>query len=154
LEVAGVVPKDETGGYRPVQTQLGAMRKKGLIRWDFIADATRWMRKPVNHGSAEDALRAMTRTYKRNLWTSQQGRVEVWLEKDALAGVVMEETVPWDVPLMVSRGASSVTFLHAGGEAARSAWEAEGVETHIFGLFDHDAAGLRIARQVERGLSE
>src|SRR5262245_33888996 len=55
---------------------------------------------------------------------------------------------------MVSRGASSVTFLHSAGESARDAWEEDGVETHIFGLFDHDAAGLRIAHQVAHGLSE
>src|SRR5262249_58952913 len=48
LEVAGVVPKDETGGYRPVQTQLVAMRKQGLHRWGLIAEPTRWVRKPEN----------------------------------------------------------------------------------------------------------
>jgi hypothetical protein len=154
LEVAGVVPKDETRGYRPVQRQLVAMRQQGLLPWTFIADATRWMRKPTSHGSASNALRALTRTYRRNLWASQGVRVEVWLEKDALAGVVMEETDRWDVPLMVSRGTSSVTFLHTAGEAARQAWREDGVVTRVSALYDHDAAGLRIGRQVEQGLQQ
>jgi hypothetical protein len=42
--------------------------------------------------------------------------VEVWTEKDALAGVLLEETAAWDVPLMVSRGFSSISYLY---EAAR-----------------------------------
>jgi hypothetical protein len=71
-----------------------------------------------------------------------------------VAGVVMEETILWDVPLMVSRGTSSVTFLHAAGKAARAAWEQNEVETFVFALYDHDAAGLRISRQVEFGLRE
>jgi hypothetical protein len=56
----------------------------------------------------------------------------VWLEKDALASVVMDATNFWDVPLMVSRGQSSATLLYFTGRAARDAWEAAGVDTHVF----------------------
>ncbi len=153
LTVRGVVPKDENAGYRPVQAQVLKMRREGQLDWGFISDATRWMRKPKSYDSYEDALEATIRAYRRNLWRSQQIRIEVWLEKDALAGVVMEATVPWDVALMVSRGTSSATFLY---EAARQASDAsdEGIATHIFTLYDLDAAGERCHRTVERGLRE
>lgn len=153
LTVRGVVPKDEKAGYRPVQTQLLRMRRDGLLHWGFISDATRWMRKPTSYDSADDALAATARAYRRNLWISQRVRIEVWLEKDALAGVVMEATDPWDVALMVSRGTSSATFLHASAMNASGAWD-EGIETHIFTLYDKDAAGARCHRTVERGLRE
>jgi hypothetical protein len=39
----------------------------------------------------------------------------VWTEKDALAGVLVEVTVEYDVPLMVSRGFASVSYLPAPG---------------------------------------
>lgn len=154
LVVRGIVPKDEAGGYRPVQTQLLRMRHKGLLPWSFIADTTRWIRKPRSYDSAADALAGWASTYRRNLWLDQNIRVEVWLEKDALAGIVMEATLKWDVPLMVSRGTSSVTFLHSAGEAASDAWACSGVETHVFTLYDFDAAGERAACSVERGLVE
>jgi hypothetical protein len=44
--------------------------------------------------------------------------VEVWLEKDALSGVVLPVTSMYDVPLMVARGYASLSFLHSA--AARS----------------------------------
>jgi hypothetical protein len=150
----GIVPKTENGGYRPVQTQVLKMRREGLLPWAFIADGTRWMRKPISYDSVEDALRATQHSYRRNLWRSQQVRIEIWLEKDALAGVVADATERWDVPLMVSRGTSSATFLHSAAQEARRAWEAAHVETVVYALYDFDAAGERAARSVERGFAE
>jgi hypothetical protein len=39
-----------------------------------------------------------------SLWNDQETYVEIWLEKDALAGVLYQETEQWNVPLMVARG--------------------------------------------------
>ena len=39
-------------------------------------------------------------------------QVEIWCEKDALAGVMWDPASAYDVPLMVSRGMPSITFLH------------------------------------------
>jgi hypothetical protein len=154
LTVAGIVPKDENAGYRPVQRQVLAMRREGFLGWNFISDATRWQRKPESYDSVQDALNVTARTYRRNLWRSQNIRVEVWLEKDALAGVVMEATQPWDVALMVSRGTSSATFLYESAQHARESYLEQGVCTFIFTLYDFDAAGDRCHRTVERGLHE
>jgi len=152
LTVRGVVPKTENGGYRPVQTQVLKMRREGLLPWHFIADATRWQRKPQTWDSVDDALRDAQRTYRRNLWRSQGIRLEVWLEKDALASIVSDVTGRWDVPLMVSRGTSSATFLYEAAQAARSAWVEGYVATRVLALYDHDAAGARCFRTVEDGL--
>src|SRR5438067_13752261 len=74
LTVRGVVPKEENAGYRPVQTQVLKMRCEGLLDWGFIADATRWQRKPTSYDSTEDALAVTARAYRRNLWRSQNER--------------------------------------------------------------------------------
>jgi hypothetical protein len=154
LVSAGVVPKDEASGYRPVQLELVRMRREGLIPWRFIADTTRWMRKARSWDELDDALDEVARTYRRNLWRAQGVRVEVWLEKDALAGVVLKATNHWDVPLMVSRGISSVTFLHAAAKEAEQAWEEAGVETVVLALFDFDPGGDRGASSIVRGFAE
>ena len=153
LEVRGVVPKDESG-YRSVQAQVLRMRREGLLPWQFVSDSTRWQRKPATWDSVEDALDHVKRTYRRNLWASQRLRVEVWMEKDALAGVVMEATAPWDVALMVSRGTASATFLYEAAQEAKIAYETAAVETMVFALYDQDAAGRRASRAIERGLRE
>jgi hypothetical protein len=154
LVARGIIPKSENGGYRPVQTQVLKMRREGLLPWSFIADATRWQRKPRTWNSVEDVLAETARTYRRNLWISQGIRVEVWLEKDALAAVAAEATHKWDVPLMVSRGTSSVTFLYEAAQQAREAYLEGGVSTYIFALYDFDAAGRRAARNIERSLRD
>lgn len=153
LSTRGVVPKTENGGYRPVQEQVLRMRKDGLLPWSFIADGTRYQRKPESWQSVSDAVAAMQQNYRRNLWQDQGVRLEVWLEKDALATIVQRATVPWDVPLMVSRGTSSATFLWNAAQTAIDAYEV-GIMTMVFALYDYDAAGHRAARAVQEGLRE
>jgi hypothetical protein len=92
---------------------LGEMRRAGAMPFGWIADSTRWMRKPRTFDSMEQALRYTAETYRRALWHAQDSYVEVWLEKEALAGVLIDVTEPWDVPLMVTRGYPSLTFVHS-----------------------------------------
>jgi hypothetical protein len=150
LTVRGVVEKTEAG-YRQVQRQILLMRREGVLPWSFIADGTRWQRKPVSYNRAEDALAELARTYRQNLWRRQNLRIEVWLEKDALAAVVDEATSKWDVALMVSRGQSSDTFCYSAAQAALEAWE-YGITTHIFALFDADRSGRIAAEKVREKL--
>ena len=91
------------------------------------------------------------RAYRRNLWRSQNVRVEVWLEKDALAGVVMEATDPWDVALMVSRGQASDTYCYHAAQAIDEAAR-DGVKTVILMLYDSDKAGRVAAAKIEEKL--
>lgn len=150
---AGIVPKSEAAGYIPVQKQLLALRRENLLRWDFISDSTRWQRKPKTWGDADAALRSWQRTYRRDLWQDQDVRIEVWLEKDTLAGVLLEATEPWDVPLMVSRGQSSETFVYVAAQAARVE-SYNGVSTHIFALYDSDSYGRHAAKNIKTKLEE
>jgi hypothetical protein len=149
-----VVPKDEASGYKPVQKELVRLRREGLLDWSFIADNTRWMRKAMTWRSVEEAIAVWSQSYRRDLWQGQGVRIEVWLEKDALAGVVMEQAEKWGVPLMVTRGTSSITFLYSAAMEARGAWENVGVRTVVLALYDYDMGGVRSSGAVERGLRE
>jgi hypothetical protein len=88
-------------------------------------------------------LAESARLYRRDLWASQGTYAEVWLEKDALAGVLYTVTSEWDVPLMVTRGYPSLTFLH---EAAEAMPTDKPVVILYFG--DHDPSGVDIPRRV------
>lgn len=143
-----LIDKTENQYKGTVVRLLGVMRREGMIPYRWIADATRWMRKETSHRSLADALRFTAQTYRRDLWANQKGYVEVWIEKDALAGVVYEETNKYDVPLMVARGFSSLTFLHSAGEAIA----AERKPAWIYYFGDHDPSGVWIDRKIEQGL--
>ncbi len=100
------------GGYDKVQTALVAMRRSGALPYGWIVDNTRWQRRPTTFTSIEEALEDTARLYRKSLWADADCHVEVWLEKDALAGVVYPVTATYDVPLMVARGYSSLSFLY------------------------------------------
>lgn len=112
MTVRGVVPKTEAQGYRPVQRQLVEMRRDGSIPYDWIADNTRWMRKPKTYDSLGDFLDLAARQYRQSVWAQSGQYGEIWCEKDALAGVIFPITSQYDVPLMVARGYSSESFVY------------------------------------------
>jgi hypothetical protein len=146
----GVIEKTEGEYQRTVCRLLADMRRDGSIPFGWIADNTRWMRKPRSYGSMEEALRRTAETYRRALWDHQAAYVEVWLEKDALAGVLYEETDPWDVPLMVTRGYPSLSYLYEAAETIA----AVGKPVFLYYFGDYDPSGVDIPRKVEAGLRE
>lgn len=109
---------------------------------------TRWMRKPRSHSSLEAMLKYSAEAYRRSVWDNQDCYVEVWLEKDALAGVLYDITSAWDVPLMVTRGYPSLSFLYSAAEVI--AEQEKPVYLYYFG--DHDPSGIDIPRKVEADL--
>src|SRR5205807_1420265 len=111
LTVKGVIAKAEMEYHRTVIRLLVEMREAGKIPFTWIADNTRWQRKPATFTGLEACLSNTSKFYRRDLWAAMPVYVEVWIEKDALAGVLMEETSVYDVPLMCARGYSSLSFL-------------------------------------------
>lgn len=144
----GVVPKTEAAYKTLVGRLCVQMRRSGALPFTWLGDNTRWMRRPTTFSSLEDALRRTAETYRRALWDELPTYVEVWLEKDALAGVVLEETAAWDVPLMVTRGYPSLSFLYSAAEQIRAIEK----PVRLYYLGDHDPSGVDIPRKVERDL--
>jgi hypothetical protein len=118
--------------------------------FSWIVDNTRWMRKPRAFDSVEDALKDTADFYRRALWANQEDYVEVWLEKEAQAGVLYPVTGQYDVPLMVTRGYPSISYVYS---AAETITEVE-KPTFIYYLGDHDPSGVDIPRNVEARLRE
>jgi hypothetical protein len=148
-EVAGIPGIDKTeNGYTRVQRQVLLLRRARRLPYQHVADATRWMRKPTTYDSIEDALAETARTYRRNLWRDADSYVEVWCEKDALAGVIYPVTQEYDVPLMVARGFSSETFafesVAARGDDKR--------DYHVYYFGDFDRSGRDAARSLKEKL--
>jgi hypothetical protein len=126
------------------------MRESGAIPFGWIADGTRWVRRPDTYSGVEDALRSTARFYRRPLWANQGERVEVWLEKEALAGVLVDETDPYDVPLYVTRGYPSLSYLYEAAAAIAHA----GRPTTILYFGDHDPSGVHIPINILSRLRE
>jgi hypothetical protein len=144
----GVVAKTEQEYKGTVVRLLSEMRREGVLPFDWLADNTRWMRKPRTYTSLAAALDATARFYRRSLWADAEEYVEIWIEKDALAGVIYPVTEEYDVPLMVSLGYASLTFLHSADESI----EAQGKPAYIYYLGDYDPSGIHIPQRIEADL--
>lgn len=135
----GAIPKTEPA-YQQACYHVLQMRRRGQIPYNFISDNTRWMRKPRSYTSLDNFLEISQSAYRRALWANQDAYVEIWIEKDALAGVAFEITKEWDVPLMVTRGFPSETFVHDAAEAMKG--QDKPIYLYYFG--DYDPSGVAI----------
>jgi hypothetical protein len=147
--VHGLVEKAESG-YGKVQTDLTVMRRAGELPYDWLADNTRWQRKPRTFSSVEEALRDTAAFYRKSLWTDADCYVEIWLEKDALSGVIYPVTSMYDVPLMVARGYASLSFLYSAAEYINDL----DVPTYIYHFGDFDPSGVNAGEKIEETLRE
>ncbi len=148
-EIANIVEKTEAG-YEKVQRAIVALRQKQRVPFDWISDATRWMRKPHSFNSIEAAIQNTVQTYRRAVWHDAEVHVKFWIEKDALAGTIYDVTAEYDVPLLVARGYSSITFLHTAAEVIA----AGGKPAYVYHLGDWDPSGQDAADHIERKLRE
>ena len=148
-EVASLpgITKDDKD-YAKVQRQVLNLRREGRLDYDDVADATRWMRKPRTHDSVEEALKSTAQFYRKNLWLDADDYVEIWVEKDALAGVIYPITSLYDVPLMVTRGFSSETFAYE----AIAARGKDDRPYYVYYLGDFDRAGRDAANSLKEKL--
>jgi hypothetical protein len=146
--VEGIPGIDKTeNGYGKVQRQVLSLRRASRLPYRNVADATRWMRKPKSWNSVEQALTETARTYRKAIWYDQGLNVEVWIEKNALAGVVYPVTALYDVPLMPTVGFTSETFAFEAVEATDP-----DCPVQVWALYDFDRAGQDACRSLEEKL--
>jgi len=89
-------------------------------------------------------------TYRRSVWLDQESYVEIWVEKEALAGVFYRETAKWDCPLMVTKGYPSLSYVHSAAKTI----EAIKKPAYLYYFGDYDPSGVDIARHTEERLRE
>jgi hypothetical protein len=143
LVVKGVIEKTETEYHRTVIRLLTDMRMEGEIDFSAIVDESRRRRITRTYDRIEDALRDTAKFYRRSALRECDDYIEIWCEKDALAGVLWDVTSEYDVPLMVSRGMPSITFLHGSAREIDRAAKA-GKRSYIYQFGDHDPSGVLI----------
>jgi hypothetical protein len=66
--VRGIIEKTEQG-YAKIKTALTDMRRAGQLPYNWLADNTRWMRKPTTFDGPRDALAQAAHFYRKSLWT-------------------------------------------------------------------------------------
>jgi hypothetical protein len=149
VESVGIVEKSDNG-YRAVQRRTLILRRTGQLPYGWITDGSRLWLKPDSFADGAAALHNTALMYRRALWIDEPVHVEIWTEKDAIRGVLYPVTSEYDVPLMISRGFSSETFLHETAEVING----DGKRAVIYQLGDHDPSGVAAWEHVQRQLRQ
>jgi hypothetical protein len=151
LVVRDVIEKTEEQYQGTVIRLLTEMRMDGQVSFDWIVDESRRRRENQTYNNIADAVRDTARFYRRNALHACPDYVEVWSEKEALAGVIESAAEDYDVPIIVSKGMPSITQLYGSArEIARAA--AADKQTYIYQFGDHDPSGVLIPRTIEHRL--
>jgi hypothetical protein len=146
-----IIPNKQSE-YAKLSTLLTKGRMAGFVDWDAIEDR---LRKPYIEYSVRDVSHAIKDTieqYKLNRQLGQETYIEVWVEKDALSGVLRRITDKYHVKLMVNRGYSSTSAMH--DSFIRMKRETNmGKEILILYLGDYDPSGLDMIRDIKERLN-
>lgn len=112
-----LVPKSETKGYRVVQRRLVSLRESGKISYGDIEDGTRYVHGHRRYDDLDEFTSYAAGLYRKDYWATSDVNVEVWLEKDALKGVLIPTVVnDCGLGLHVTRGFASITYLQEAAE--------------------------------------
>ena len=126
-------------------------RMAGFTDWDAIEDRIRVPRLPYWVNGVEDALDDTVAAYRLDRMKGQENYIELWVEKDALSGVLMPITNEYHINLMVNRGYSSCTAMHDAFTRIEAAVGC-GQRATILYLGDHDPSGLDMVRDIRSRL--
>ena len=153
LVVRGVIEKTEEQYQGTVIRLLTEMRMAGSIRFDWIVDESRRRISNRTYDSIADAARDTARFYRRSALRECPDYIEIWSEKEALAGVLEDAAGDYDVDVLVSKGMPSLTQLHSSACMIARAARA-GKDAFIYQFGDHDPSGVLIPKTIDRRLGE
>lgn len=123
-------------------------RMCGLIDWNMIEDRTRNLRNLSHWDRPADIISACAHSYRIDKWADQYQRVEVWIEKDALVGVLESVCPKLDVPYFSCRGYTSMSEMWRAGQRMNNNWDEFQQQTTILHLGDHDPSGIDMSRDI------
>lgn len=132
-------------------SRLGAIisdaRLAGLIDWESIIDRTRNLASLAHWTSPQSIISACAEQYRIDKWMQQPVRLEVWVEKEALIGVVKHACDPLDVPHFACKGYTSQSEMWEAGQRILR-YKEKGQDTVIIHLGDHDPSGIDMTRDI------
>ncbi|MFF4548650.1 hypothetical protein ACFY1J_31195 [Streptomyces sp. NPDC001406] len=133
--------------YKRLGSIVNDARLAGLLDWNYIVERTRNLRGLSHWDDPESIIRSVAYGYRTDRWADQPHRVEVWIEKDALVGVITGACNRNDVDYFSCRGYTSQSELW--GAARRLArYEADGQKPVVIHLGDHDPSGIDMTRDI------
>lgn len=144
-----LIPNNEKS-YKRIGMIVSRARLGGILDWDAVEDRVRVPKMPPEFNSLDQLVEAAFASYRLPRLMGQDTYVELWVEKDALAGVLAPIARNYHIGLMVNRGYSSTSAMKEAADRIRSKCDEIGTESaHILYLGDFDPSGEDMVRDVD-----
>lgn len=143
----GLIANKQTE-YKRLGDIVNDARLAGMIDWEAIEDRTRGVSTIASWSDPKDILDACAKQFKLDLWSSQPYRIEVWVEKEALAGVIEDVSVRNRVPFLSCRGYTSQSEMWRAAQRLNR-WVEGGQKILLLHLGDHDPSGIDMSRDIQ-----
>lgn len=141
-----LIPNRDTE-YKRLGSIINDARMAGLMDWNYIVDRTRNLRKDATWENPQSILDAVAAQYKTDRWERQDEYVEVWIEKDALVGVLDSVCPQNGVPYFSCRGYTSQSEMWSAAQRIGRKIN-QGHKVTILHLGDHDPSGIDMTRDI------
>jgi hypothetical protein len=143
LFTLGMIDSMSKNNTNKVGRQLVDAREAGSIPWAWIVDETRGVEAAPTWADPAAFAEAVTRSYRRNKWTAQPVRVEVWSEKGTVRGTLAPVLNEYEVPFRVMHGFASATAVQEIAHASLTG------ERPLVALYvgDWDPSGLYMSEE-------
>jgi hypothetical protein len=138
--------------YKRLGTIVRDARDGGLIDWDAIEDRTREVHTLSFWENPAGIISEDARVYREDLWAGQLYRPEIWIEKNALIGVIEGICTALRVPYFATIGNNSQTLQYQAGERFKRYFD-QGLIPIVIHLADHDPNGIDMTRDVRERLA-
>lgn len=139
--------------YSKLSTLLKDGRMSGIVDWDAIEDRLRKIYVPNEFTDPKHALRVIYQAYEKKRMEGQKNYIEVWVEKDALSGVLTRVTSIYHIPILVNRGYSSASAMFDSYQRFSEAIKQK-KEVTILYLGDFDPSGIDMIRDISSRMQE
>jgi len=138
--------------YKRLGSIINDARLAGLIDWDTIVDRTRNMVSNSHWSGPKEIVDSCANQFQIDKWANQENRVEVWIEKDALVGVIENVCRKNDVGFFSCRGYTSQSEMWSASQRLLEYVE-NGQRITIIHLGDHDPSGIDMTRDIDHRLA-
>jgi hypothetical protein len=141
LFAAGMTPSMARASMQSVYRLLKEARERGMIPWSWIVDEARELERTPSWDDPAEFVRLVSRAYRRDFWTQQPTRVEVWSEKGTVRGVLAPALDKYGVGFRVMHGFSGATTLYDVAQ------DADGRRLIVLYCGDYDPSGMWMSEQ-------
>lgn len=147
--------KNEEKSYKRIGEIVSRARRGGMLDWESLEDRVRRPQRASEFKDLDELIGAALSSYRLPRLNGQDSYVELWVEKDALAGVLWPIAHRYHITLMVNRGYSSTSAMKDAGERLREKCvEMDVSKAFVLYLGDLDPSGEDMVRDVADRLHE